>query len=133
MNRSAKGRMGSAAARFLIALSGAALCLSLGGCFADDIDGLAIGDLDIASIKDGVYEASQDNAPITARIRLEVKGGKIASIKVLNHGHGPGHDGSAIADRVIAAQGLKVDAVSGATLSSKVMLKAIETALAQGK
>ena len=54
------------------------------------------------------------------------------AIEVLKHSHGPGHGAGAIIDRVIAAQSLKVDAVSGASLSSKVMLKAIEKALEKG-
>jgi hypothetical protein len=61
-----------------------------------------------------------------------VKTGAITAITVLDHSHGPGHGSDAIIDRVIAAQSLDVDVVSGATLSSKVILKAIETALEKG-
>jgi uncharacterized protein with FMN-binding domain len=115
-----------------LALLGLALSLSLVGCDSDEIDKLVIADVDLASVKDGVYEAEQDNSPVTAKVQVEVKDGKIASIKVVKHGHGPGHSAKNITDRVIAAQSLKVDSVSGATGSSKVMLKAIESALEKG-
>ncbi len=109
-----------------------ALGVGLAGCFADDINKLVIKDVSLASVKDGAYEAAQNNSPVTAKVQVLVQDGKIASIKILSHSHGPGHGADAILDRVVAAQSLKVDAVSGATYSSKVMLKAIETALEQG-
>jgi uncharacterized protein with FMN-binding domain len=59
--------------------------------------------------------------------------GRLESVKVLKHRHGPGHGADAIIDRVIAAQSLKVDAISGATASSKVMLKAIQSAPEKGQ
>jgi uncharacterized protein with FMN-binding domain len=51
---------------------------------------------------------------------------------MLSHGHGPNHGADALLPRVIDAQSLAVDAVSGSTYSSKVVLKAIETALKKG-
>jgi uncharacterized protein with FMN-binding domain len=126
--------LSSDATKFLVALFGIALSVSLGGCkFAAEIKGLVIADVSLASVKDGDFGGSQDNSPITAKVQVEVKDGKINSIKVLEHKHGPGHGAEAIIDRVMAAQSLKVDAISGATLSSKVMLKAIESALEKGR
>lgn len=113
-------------------LIGLTLALSLGGCFTDDIRKLVVNDINPASVKDGSYEGEQNDKPVTAAVRVLVQGGRIDSIKVLSHGHGPGHGADAIVDRVIAAQSLKVDSVSGASYSSKVMLKAIENALEKG-
>ncbi len=110
-----------------------ALCLSLSGCFADDIRSLVIADVKPASIKDGTYEGTQRNLPISAKVRLELQGGRIVSIMVLEHHHGSGRGAEAIVERVIDSQSLEVDAISGATLSSKVLLKAIERALDQGR
>jgi len=109
-----------------------ALTLSLAGCFVDDIEKLVVSDISPTAVKDGSYEGEQANKPITAKVEVVVKDGVITAIKVLKHSHGPGHAADAIIDRVIAAQSLKVDAVSNASLSSKVILKAIETALAKG-
>ena len=115
----------------------AILCLAsaalFAGCkFSDDIKALVIGDVKVAELRDGVYLGEQDNKPVTAKVEVSVAGGRITAIKVLAHGHGPKHGADAIVDRVIAAQGLKVDSVSGASYSSKVMLKAIELALDKG-
>ena len=71
--------------------------------------------------------------PVTAKVRVSVRGGRITDLQLLSHMHGPGHGADAILKRVLASQSLRVDAVSGASYSSKVVLKAIETALNQGR
>jgi uncharacterized protein with FMN-binding domain len=111
-----------------------ALCLALGSCKStlDNIDKLVISDIHPSTVKDGVYEGSQWNWPDTAKVRVTVKDGAIVSILILSHGHGPAHGAEAIPGRVVAAQSLQVDSVSGATYTSKVMLKAIEKALEKG-
>ncbi len=109
-----------------------ALALSLAGCFIADVKKLVVSDISPTAVRDGTYESEQRNDPITAKVEVVVKAGAITAIRVLEHSYGPGHGAEAITDRVIAAQSLNVDAVSGATLSSKVMLKAIETALTKG-
>jgi uncharacterized protein with FMN-binding domain len=117
------------ARKHLMLLLSIGLALSLAGCFVDDIDELVVSDISPTAVKDGSYEGEQMNKPITAKVEVVVKDGAITAIKLLKHSHGPGHAADAIIDRVIAAQSLKVDAVSGASLSSKVILKAIETAI----
>jgi uncharacterized protein with FMN-binding domain len=109
------------------------LAISLSGCKElDAIDALTIEDIDLSAVKDGDYEALQDNKLVTARVAVSVRGGRISGIRLTEHGHGPNHGADALADRVLAAQSLKVDAVTKSTYSSKVVLKAIETALKQG-
>jgi uncharacterized protein with FMN-binding domain len=111
----------------------AAAALSLAGCkFTDDINKLVISPIDLSAIKDGNYEGAQDNKLVTAKVSVQVQSGKIAELKLLEHSHGPGHGADAILDRVVATQSLQVDSVSGATYSSKVVLKAIEIALSKG-
>jgi uncharacterized protein with FMN-binding domain len=133
MDSTRKGRLSSAGWKLLIASLGLALSISLVGCKDDEeINKLVINDVDLASVKDGVYEGSQDNGLVSAVVQVETKAGKIDSIELLKHKHGPGHSAKKIVDRVIAAQSLKVDSVSGATGSSKVILKAIESALEKG-
>ena len=124
--------MRSRVPKFFMVLPSIALALALSGCFADDIKKLVVDDISPSAVRDGTYEGKQVNTPITAEVEVVVKEGAITEIKVLEHSHGPGHGADAIIDRVVAAQSLKIDAVSGASLSSKVMLKAIETALKKG-
>jgi len=98
------------------------------------IKAMKIENVDLAAVADGEYEWNEDRLLDTARVRVSVRGGRIESIVVLEHKHGPGKKRSAagLADLVVARQSLDVDMVSGATSSSKVMLKAIESALRQG-
>ncbi|HOX30852.1 MAG TPA: FMN-binding protein [Spirochaetales bacterium] len=101
---------------------------------AEGIKSISIAELDFSKVADGIYEAYADYGLDTARVAVRVEGGKVLDIEIKEHRHGPGEkrSGAPVARRVIEAQSLRVDAVSGATGSSKVMLKAIETALAQG-
>jgi uncharacterized protein with FMN-binding domain len=111
----------------------AVLLVVLGGCaFIGKINKLTVEDVTVHQVKDGTYEGSQDFSPVTASVRVTVSAGRITDIVMLSHGHGPNHGADAIFPRVIVAQSLAVDAVSGSTYSSKVVLKAIETALKKG-
>ncbi len=95
-------------------------------------DDLVVSNVNVSAVRDGTYEGEQLTKLVTAKVEVVVASGSIVSIKVLKHRHGPLHGADAIADRVVAAQSLEVDGVSGATTSSKVMLKAIENALEKG-
>ena len=89
-----------------------------------------IAEVDLSAVEDGVYTGSYGSLPVTAEVEVTVSGGVITDITVLEHSHGPDRGADAIADEVLEEQSLKVDAISGATYSSKVILKAIEDALA---
>lgn len=118
---------------FRLLLACIAAVFILGGCaFTQKINKLTIENVSVAQVKDGTYEGAEDIFPVTASVRVTVSGGKITDIVMISHGHGPGHGADSILPRVIAAQSLAVDAVTGATYSSKVVLKAIETALKKG-
>jgi uncharacterized protein with FMN-binding domain len=106
----------------------------LGGCtFVQKIERLTIDDIDTGAVRDGTYTGIVRILPVTAKVRVDVKDGAITGIDLLRHFHGPDHGAEEILGRVIAAQSLAVDAVSGATYSSKVVLKAIESALNKGR
>ena len=108
-------------------------CVCFTGCeFIEEIERLTIEDIAVGEVKDGTYEGEQSNVPVTARVEINVKDGRITDIILLGHSHGPGHGADEIIDRVMEKQSLKVDAVTGATYSSKVVLKAIEKALRRG-
>ena len=53
----------------------------------------------------------------------------IKEIELKKHDNGQGFPAEIIPGKVVEAQSLEVDIVSGATYSSKVILKAIENAL----
>jgi len=118
--------------RILIACI-AAVVLAGGCSFVQKIEQLTIDDVDIASVRNGEYTGSVRILPVTAAVRVTVKDGAITGIDLVRHFHGPDHGAEQILGRVMSAQSLAVDAVAGATYSSKVVLKAIEQALKKGQ
>jgi len=91
-----------------------------------------ISDIDITKIKDGEYEGEYRTTLVSSKVQVYVKNGKIKRIDIIEHKHGRGKKGEEVINRVISAQSLRVDAISGATISSKVILKALENALLKG-
>ena len=119
--------------RIAVVLVCAVVGSALAGCSGlKEIETLIVEDVDLGAVRDGRYEGTQRNLPVTAKVRVSVEGGRITDIELLRHFHGPDHGADAILERVMASQSLQVDAVTGATYSSKVVLKAIESALKQG-
>ncbi len=86
-------------------------------------------EVDLARIPDGTYTGSFTVLPVSAEVTVVVENGTLADIELVKHGHGRGAQAEVIPSRVIDAQSLAVDAVSGATYSSQVILRAIEDAL----
>lgn len=93
---------------------------------------LNIKSVNLSEVKDGSYIGSYDAQFVAAKVEVKIKNHKIASIKLLEHKNGRGKKAEIIPKKVVKSQTLKVDTVSGATISSKVILKAIENALERG-
>ncbi|MGB4589754.1 MAG: FMN-binding protein [Clostridiaceae bacterium] len=87
----------------------------------------------LETVDDGVYEGNYSVFPVTVKLNVTVEGHKITEILILEHINGQGGEAEAITDEVIKEQSLQVDIISGATYSSKVILKALENALTFGK
>jgi uncharacterized protein with FMN-binding domain len=94
---------------------------------------IEIGAIEISTVKDGSYVGEYESFPVKAVVNVEVKDKKIVNIDILEHENGLGKKAEVVAEEVIKTQSLKVEAVSGATHSSNVILKAIESALQKGK
>ena len=102
------------------------------GTMAREMSSMTFENIDISKVRDGVYRGECNLFPVTAAVKVNVEGGRVTSIEVLKHMHGKGYGADALAQRVVEAQSLNVDAVSGASGSSKAMRKAIENALKKG-
>ncbi len=94
---------------------------------------LRIENVDLTEISDGTYLGNHKVFPISVKVEVTVINHEITNIEIIKHSNGQGDKAEVISDRVIDAQSLEVDVVSGATYSSKVILKAIEDALNNGK
>jgi len=94
-----------------------------------ELDTLEFAPLNLSELDDGFYEGSFGAGIVSATVRVAVSGHEIKSIEIVKHDHGKGKPAEAITASVIENQSVEVDVVSGATYSSKVILKAIENAI----
>lgn len=101
--------------------------------YQNEMAAMEIGELDLSGVPDGTYEGSYDADLIKVQVAVTVEDQRIIDIALLEHENGKGAPAEAVIPHVIESQSLDVEAVSGATNSSKVILKAIETAVAAGK
>lgn len=90
---------------------------------------IKIGKLDLDRVSDGRYIGSCDALIIGAKVEVTIKDHRITGITLLEHKTERGKPAEVIPARVVKAQSLQVDTVTGATNSSKVILKAIENAV----
>jgi uncharacterized protein with FMN-binding domain len=94
---------------------------------------MAPAQIDLTTLADGVYTGSYSVFPVSAKVSVTAKDHRITAIDLVEHKNGQGAGAEAIPGEVLKAQSLQVDSVSGATYSSKVILKAIENALLGGR
>jgi uncharacterized protein with FMN-binding domain len=89
-----------------------------------------INGLNTTDVKDGVHNGKYKSGRWSNELNVTVKGNKITAIKIADDVTFtmPGVSDKLFSN-VIKAQDTKVDAVSGATVTSKAYLKSIENAL----
>jgi len=86
--------------------------------------------VDPARLKDGVYAGSHRGGPNKVDVRVEIRGKRIVAIEIVQHQAWKGKKAeTAIVERIIANQSTDVDAVSGATNSSRVIMNAVQDAI----
>lgn len=84
----------------------------------------------LQTLVDGQYQGEINPSKfVGATVRVTVKDHVITSIELLEHNCLKGKPAEVLTERVVEQQTLAVDSVSGATASSKVILKAIENAI----
>ena len=98
--------------------------------YQTDIKNIEISEPDLSNVSDGVYTGSCNVGYIYAKVNVTVKNGSIENIDLVEHRNERGTPAEAIIPDIIDNQKIDVDAVSGATNSSKVIKKAVENALA---
>jgi uncharacterized protein with FMN-binding domain len=81
-------------------------------------------------LTDGVYEGSYKAGPNKALVRVTIKDGKLVEIQIVKHRTWKGKKAeSIIPRRIIENQSTKVDVVTGATNSSRVIMNAVQKAI----
>jgi len=98
------------------------------GCTMAPIKGAEIAE---ERLVDGVYDGSYRHGLNSARVRVTVSDGKVVDIELIKHAASWKGDraNEIIPQRIVAIQSTNVDAVSGATNSSRVIMNAVEEAL----
>jgi uncharacterized protein with FMN-binding domain len=124
----------AATAVLVFALAGA-----LGSCKVDKAElakRIDLKNVDLHAVPDGVYESAYTivvpsaAANKTVRVRVTVAGGRYESIEILKPaklGEAPTY--KALIAKIEESQALSLDAISGATITSAAVLKAVETAV----
>jgi uncharacterized protein with FMN-binding domain len=111
-----------------ILLIGAVFAIKSMG-LSEELPVIQIGKVDLSKIEDGTYTGECSGGLVKAAVEVQVNQNQIVEIKILKHENGLGKKAEKVIDEVIRQQSLDVETVSGATTSSKVILKAVETAL----
>jgi uncharacterized protein with FMN-binding domain len=109
-------------------------CLvALGGCLSEEIvrvRGMPIASVDLSTARDGTYRGSYSYGSFTYVVQTTVKSRHIETITVIkNRNTLYARKAEGVIPRVLEAQSPDVDAVTGATTTSKALLKAIENSL----
>ena len=112
----------------LIALAGKIL-LTVATANLEKLTTIAFSTPDLTQVSDGTYTGSYARFPLDVEVEVVINDHKIVQIELLKHRNGEGQAAETIPAEVVREQSLEVDAVSGATYSSIVILKAIEDAL----
>ena len=88
--------------------------------------------IDLSKVEDGTYEGHSELGPVIVDVKVTVKKGKIAEIEIVNHQNGLGQSANVIVDEMVDKNAYDVDAVSGATVSSEIIMNAVNNALQKG-
>lgn len=99
--------------------------------YRQSVANMRIEPMDFSTVADGTYSGTASVGYISASVQVVVSSGGLTDIRLLEHLTERGQAAERIPNDVLNAQSLDVDVITGATNSSKVILKAIENALTQ--
>ena len=116
----------------LAAIGLLALMVLSASCSSTSFAGIEASLPDMKSKPNGVYQGSYElsGSPVKVALDVAVQNHSIVAINITRHFCSPiGKKAEKITADIIDRQSLSVDAISGATGSSKAILKAVESAL----
>ena len=129
MNRSVKVVIFVLAGLTLLVVSVVAVLMIRMNGQVDDFDTTPV---DMTKVADGIFEGHSETDLVKADVRVTVSNGKIKDIEIVKHMCGKGKPAEAMTKSMILSNDVEVDAVSGATYSSKVIKDAVRNALRKG-
>ena len=114
--------IGIAAAVIIVMLAGGLFAVTRG---LSEMQKLVINDVNPVELSDGVYSGEFSRYRWSNTVKVTIDGGRITDIQP-DSGETLQQE---LSERIIAGQSLLVDINTGATVSSKAFLKAVEEAL----
>lgn len=94
-----------------------------------DVASIDVRNVDLQTIEDGTYFGDCNVGYIRVKVRVVIKDHTMTEIELIEHKNDRGGAANALPDRILEQQRIDVDAVSGATSSSRVIQEAIYNAL----
>ena len=114
--------------KFLTLILLACLFLVLEGCATASPP--VLGPVSHKSLIDGEYESSYRSGPVKVITKVTIAGQRITNVELLQHRTWKGKSAeNVIPARIIENQSTEVDVVSGASMSSQVIMNAVQDAL----
>jgi uncharacterized protein with FMN-binding domain len=106
----------------------ASLTLVLAGCTIAPLIGTRIHH---EKLMDGVYEGSYRSLPNSAVVKVTIAEGRVVNVELVKHfASWKGKKATeVIPRRIVSEQSTRVDAVTGATNSSRVIMNAVQRAV----
>lgn len=95
------------------------------------INQIELQEVDLNKVEDGSYEGEYDAGYVYAKVKVTVAEHRLVKVEILKHITERGKPAETIIDNMVKEQKLEVDAVTNATNSSKVIIKACENALSR--
>jgi uncharacterized protein with FMN-binding domain len=109
--------------------------LHFSGCASREmmrVRAMPIHNVDLSRIPNGIFNGGFTYADFTYEVAVYISNHRITDVKILsNRDTKYAKKAEGVIERVLQAQSPKVDAISGATTTSKAILKAIENALTE--
>ena len=119
----------------IIAIVGTILGILMIQCFKEQtaVQNMEINDINIEVVKNGRYWGNFTYGNFMYKVEVLVADRRIQDIKIIsNRDSEHAKKAEEVLQRVVNEQSLDVDAVTGATTTSKALLKATENALNKG-
>lgn len=95
------------------------------------IKNASIKSLDFSQLPDGVYDGEYKRGRFSSKVRVTVASGRVTTIDVVRDMQYQSEVTQKAVGAVLEAQSLQIDTVSGATITTRAFLKAVENALAK--
>lgn len=101
--------------------------------YKSQVSGITISSIDLKSVPDGEYYGDCNVDFIYAKVKVTTKNHKITQIELLTYDYdkkaGYGTPAVAVPSIIVKEQTVQITPIAGATNSSKVIMKAVESAL----